>query len=996
MAVLLLVGAGWFVVRVELDGPNLAAKVASLLNKRMRGRIEIGSIEWPASGAKAAVSGGWIPVEIRDVKVWDDCALADADTDPEKLRTRNPDEDCTPDDKPDPDPHSVRKPRKLLLRTDRLTAELDAHALMFGNHDFVLRHVTMHGGEALIEQATEPYPLHAYNRTTVSIVSAFFPRMKAGFRAGIYADKPPPIFDLRDIHLDGVNLTVHIAPSSIKDGVRFGMTARIEDVDVDADPQPKDDAYLYMDGRDPLVQKFYFRLSVRGKHGQVRILDEGPREAFRIPGSHGVFGISNRNWARGRTAEYQIDLSSVELKRLAQLPVNWAHYDPKTGYDLIANSLEIDATIHTLPCKTDTGGEPDPKNGADLHITGGLDDYWDRPYDGKWDFHLDATNLGPTVRTCIKSTIGGDKMGGKILVSGPFIALPKITLDLHDVDVDIPLSKKEEPIALSIPELHGSIDLVNDEGYIDKSKARERTGKDPGEVLLSAKFGLKPYHATADVDILKPLDVGRFLPPRVVAGVGRYATGKLSVDGDIEEGFSLYDFDLGLGRKPGEHVVRVFVKPNEGQIFATDYFEHVKFEKIHFEGGQSRAIINGRLDYDEKEDPPWAPDITIEGVYPDLGYWLKVFGLPQFVQSAGGGGAVIHIKKNTVTVAAALKGVPCLGAVQANTSTNLGSNITDLRISSGGLGGKLEGTGVLDTSGNLAVIEKLHLTGTKLEAAKICGLSGIASGTLDTAELDLAGTIDANRAALDWAPLAKLYATAKHLRIKGETYSDASVCLNRADSMDRCRSTQLAVSPAAQSDCLTARSKGGFCAVARATRDRGGKLDATIASVPAVRSARSIVPAHLGGDVELSDIPMAVLEPFVGPSTIGGMFSTSLHLSGQLSAQKIAPQATGTIDLLRAWVGNGFIGDTQLQVAPASSGGGAPALQITGSLLSGALGINAIVGTSAPYPVDVVVSGRRIEVDQFMDLGKKLGVSEPVQAWASGSLRLHTELAPLN
>ena len=989
MAVLLVLGTAYFVVRVELDGPNLAAKVASLLNKRMRGRIEIGSIEWPASALKTAVSGGWIPVEVRDVKVWDDCALADSNADPEELRTRNPDQDCTPDDRPDPDPKSQRKPRKLLLRTDRVTAELDAHAAMFGNHDLVLRHVVMHGGEALIEQTTEPYPLHAYNRTIVSIVSAFYPRMKAGFRAGIYADQPPPIFDLRDIHLANVNLTVHAAPSTVKDGIRFGMTARIEDVDIDADPTPKNDAYLYMDGRDPLVQKFYFRLDVHGKRGQVRILDEGPREAFRIPGSHGVFGISNKNWARGRQAEYQIDLASVELKRLAQLPVNWSHFDPKIGYDLIANSLEIDGTIRTLPCKSDTGGEPDPKDGAELHITGGLDDYWDRPYDGKWDFHLDATNLGPTVRTCIKSTIGGDHMGGKILVSGPFVALPNIKLDLHDIDVDIPLSKTEEPIKLSIAEMHGGIDLVNDEGYIDESKARERSGKEPGEVMLSAQFGLKPYHARADVDVLKPLDVGRFLPARVVNGVGRYLTGKLSVDGDIETGFSIYNFDLGLGPTAKERRVRLFTT-NNGQLFATDYFEHIKLENIRFEGGQSRATTNGRIDYDATHDK-WTPDITIEGVYPDLGYWLKMFGLPAFVQSAGGG-AVIHIgPNNTVSVNATLKGVPCLDTVALQSTTR--GTTTSLKVSSAGFGGTLVGDGIITTPGGdaPAIIEKLHLTGTKLEASKICRVGDTVSGTLDTAELDLKGTIDPRRSPLDWATLAHLYATAKHLSIKGDAYSDVAACLNRPDGAQLCRSQPQAVTPAAQSDCTTAREKGGFCAVARATRDGGGGLDATIASVPANKQAR--IPAHLGGELDLYSVPMTILDAFVGKDTIGGALSASLQLSGELSAQKIAPTATGEVAWLRGFLGNAFTGDTQLQISPATSGN-TRAVLIEGAAMSGALGISIQVGTEAPYPVDAVISGRRVEVDQFMDLSKKLGLSEPVQAWASGTVRLHTELAP--
>ncbi len=69
-----------------------------------------------------------------DVKVWDDCVLSAEITpnDPDEVRTGDPNEDCTPDDRPDPDPASRRKPRKLLIAAPLITAEIDLHALMFG------------------------------------------------------------------------------------------------------------------------------------------------------------------------------------------------------------------------------------------------------------------------------------------------------------------------------------------------------------------------------------------------------------------------------------------------------------------------------------------------------------------------------------------------------------------------------------------------------------------------------------------------------------------------------------------------------------------------------------------------------------------------------------------------------------------------------------------------------------------------------------------------
>src|ERR1041384_1276629 len=142
-ALLLVVGAAFGILRIKFDGPDLGDNIASILNKRMRGRIEIGSIEWSTASLQKILTGGWVPLTVRDVRVWDDCALSAAVSGDEglELHTGDPNEDCTPDDRPDPDPASKRKPRKLLLHTDLLTAEIDVHAAMFGNHDLVFRHL---------------------------------------------------------------------------------------------------------------------------------------------------------------------------------------------------------------------------------------------------------------------------------------------------------------------------------------------------------------------------------------------------------------------------------------------------------------------------------------------------------------------------------------------------------------------------------------------------------------------------------------------------------------------------------------------------------------------------------------------------------------------------------------------------------------------------------------------------------------------------------------
>ncbi|MEO8840903.1 MAG: translocation/assembly module TamB domain-containing protein [Kofleriaceae bacterium] len=1004
----LLSSTAFAFLRIRLEGPDLADKIASVLNKRMRGRIEVGSVEWPTGALKTVATGGWVPVTVRDVKVWDDCVLSAEISagDPEGFRTGDPNEDCTPDDRPDPNPvpgAKPRKPRKLLISAPLLTAEIDIHALMFGHHDFVFRNLWVHGGEALLEQTREPYPLHAYDRTIVSIVTAFYPRMKAGFRAGIYADSPPPIFDLRDIHIEHLNLTVHMAPYTNKNGtIGFGMTARLEDVNADAastgitgvsaalhqiaqgrDPvlamapvfKSHDDNYLHMDATDPLIAKFYVRLALRGGHGRVRVFDEGPRGSFQLPIAGGVRSL-NDEWTKGRKAMYDIELSEVVLDRLAQMPTEWSHKD------YIANTLELDLRAHTLPCKGGDKGRGRDVDGADIHISGELENYWDRPYDGAWNLALELANLGPTLHTCIKSKMGGDNLGGRITLTGPFIASPKVTLDLHGLDYDLPLTSKAEPLHLTLAEVHGVVDLVNDQGSIEKTKAQIRGGKEPGEVMVSATFALKPYNAKASIDIVKPIDIGRFLPGRISTSVGRYLGGKLTAMGDVDKGFALEDFDLTLGPTPTSKLVRV----HRGRIFTENDFDTIGIQRVAIEAGRSHAVFDGLVDAVKA-----TLSITIDGDFPDLDVWLRRFGLPQFAKSAGGGQIVINgpIKSPTVGVRLNLGGVPCMDNLTLDAEVK-DQIATIHHVSSTGLGGQLDGNGVVSLA-TPKVIQKFHLEGRKLDAARLCGLAGIVSGTLDTVDVDVKRTtIVPNRSALDWLPTltAKLQAT--HLTVLDDPISNLSLCVNGSEDA-KCGADRAHLAADDPRQCSDAKARGGACVVAAAQRDRGGQFAAMIIDVPALRSGRNQIARHLGGTVAIEDVPLTVIDQFVGKGVLGGLFSATLHLQGTGNA----PQAEGTLWLIRSWLKHAFVGDGQMQITPIMVGK-MPSLFVRGTLLVGQVTISGTVGTVAPYPVDLSLTARRVEADPFIDLGKLLGLPTPVQAWASGTITVRTELAPLH
>lgn len=985
IAVLVVLGAAFAYLRAQLQGPGLGQKIAGVLNRHMRGRIEIGSVEWPTGALKTAITGGWVPFVVRDVKVWDDCVLSAelGRASPDQLRVGSPNDDCTPNDQPDPLPGSKRKPRKLLLNAPRITAEIDIHALMFGRHNFHFRNAWVHGGEVLLEQTREPYPLHAYDRTIVSIVTAFYPRMKAGFRAGIFADTAPPIFDFKGMHADHLNVTVHMGPYTVANGRSgFRLTARVENVTADAtstglpglqtaldsiragaEPATaigaalsgQNNNSLHIDATDPLVAKFHLDLALRGGRSHVRIFDEGPHHAFHLPTQTGA------SWFADRDAKYSLELAHLAVNRLAQMPA-------QGDRNKVANTLALDVTARTIPCGDDTG------RGADLHLSGELKNYWDRLYDGTWNLALDIKDAGATLHSCIKPQLGGDNLTGRIMLSGPFIAAPKVTLDLHGLDYNLALSKQAAPLQLTLAEVHGDIDLVNDQGSIDKTKALIQGGKEPGEVMLSASFGLTPYNARANIDIVKTIDIGRFLPPRVAASAGRFLGGQLTAVGDVDNGFALENFDLTLGPSPTAKLIEV----KNGRIFTDNAFDTIGIQRVNVRAGRSYAVFDGYVDTVRQE-----LNVSVDGNFPDLAVWLRRFDLPQFAQTAGGGQIVIKgsIKSPTVAVRLNLGGVPCIDdlAIEGHIKNQIA---TITRVRSRGLGGHVEGSGVVSLAGGTKVIERLQLRGTKLEASRLCGLSGIAKGTLNIVEADIKRTpVIPDRPALDWLGHVTAFIQADRVSILADSFSKLSLCVNRADD-PRCKTTaRLAANDPER--CADAADRGGACVIANADRDRGGRIASMIIDIPSQRTGRVTTPRHLGGTIDIDNVPLQI------GNALGGLFSTTLHLQGSGTA----PQAEGTLWLIRSWVKNALVGDSQLQVDPIRVGT-MPSLFIRGTMLGGELSISATIGTAPPYPIDLSLTGRRIEIDRFVDLSRQLGIGSPVQAWASGTVSVHTELAP--
>ncbi|MBK9070127.1 MAG: hypothetical protein IPL79_03870 [Myxococcales bacterium] len=423
-------------VRWRFHGQPLGGLVENLVNSRIRGQLAIGSVDWPIAQLGTLISGGWVDVQLNDVEVWDD-----------------------------------QVPRKLVAKVATITAQVDVHALLAPPHHFVFRHVKTQGGYVLIEEVEEPFPLHDFDRSTYSIMSAFYGAQQPSFRVGING-RSGTTWDIQDFSVRDFTVDLKIARD---DDEGFLYTSH--------STQVSSDGFLYYDGTDPLLSKMYFSLAPTAGPTVVRIFDNG------------------------RRADYEIPMAKVSLPRLAQLPHGW----PRSA---AANSLEV-AIAGTTSVATTADGTP--VEGASVTITGQLADWWDRPYDGRWDLHVKATNLGPTLGAIVSPSLHGEAVTASIDLTGPYAALPRVDVALSGLSYDVFVDAKSPPIELQLDTLEAYIDMVNYRGAVKKTVGRGAGG----ELLLTAEFGLsgRPY-TSADIVITKPFDIGRYLPREVRRAVG--------------------------------------------------------------------------------------------------------------------------------------------------------------------------------------------------------------------------------------------------------------------------------------------------------------------------------------------------------------------------------------------------------------------------------------------------------------------------------------------
>lgn len=897
------------VLRVGFHGEALAERLTAALNERMRGHLEVRSIEWELRDLRKVVTGGWVPVTIHDVELKDDSG-------------------------------------DVVFRTARLTTELDIHAIMFGRHDVVLRNIHVDGGWVKLKQTTEPYPMHAYDRTIVSIISAFYPRDRPTFAAGIYAAAPPPIFDLRDAHIRDVDLEIWSAPS--EQDTHFASVIALDGVDADG--------FMYMDPTDPLVPRMYFSLTPTAATGQLRI---------------------DNDVKTGR-ARYTIELRDVVIGRLAQLPTGW----PATT---VASSLELDITAHMTP----RDGAPAAEQ-ATLHLFGDLRNYWARPYDGTWDLRAEVANLGPTLNAAINPALRGANVSGAFGVSGPYIAPPKITWErVTGLEYDLALSAEEAPLRLRLGALNGDIDLVNDRGNLSKSVAEIYEGDGVGRIQLDGTFELAPYRPHLTIAIIDPIDLGRFvdrwMPPSIGRSLGHHLTGGFVVDGDPELALGLEQLELGLSAS--RDAARPITRVSGGRIVAEDTLTRLTLARDR--SGTPMTVQTGgtRLEFLGSANTRHETiDMTIDAQSSDLATWLRRFELPRLATAADRARITVRgdIASPVIAIDTRLRGVKAVGDLEL--VAQLSGNQVELQsVSTAGLGGQVRGRGQIrlgGTSGRDPYLERFELVGEGLSAERVAAATGNGPpvrGTIDHVDLRASGSLGGAMDLEQLLAMADGELRTREIEVGGEVFHDVGVCINRPEA----RACQRAEAPPTDDNlaaCRGALGRDGACLTATATRNGGGTIDAVLARDAARRGG------GLAGTVALADIPSQAIAALLGRQlALGGDISTELRVGGTIDA----PRASGAVALVRGWIGQTFVGDVDVAVVddPTTPG----AVRLAGSAMGGQLAVDATVGLTAPYPIDVALRGRRIEVDPIVDLQALVGAPFPIRAWATGRITLHAE-----
>ena len=445
LVVLLLVSVG--VARVLFHGERLADQVAAQLNAEIRGEVRIGSIEWPMAGLVGGLVRGWIPITVHDLEVYDEFG-------------------------------------DLVLKTDYATGELNAHNAL-SSRDLVLKNIVVPaGGYAKVKQVVEPYPESDFDKHTISLISAFYPKRPPAFRAGLGARKGR-IFDLLDYDVRGVTMEFDFPEKFY--AILYGISGQ---------------GGLRADGSDPIAKKLYYSLKPSAPLG--------------------VLQIGN---------DYEV-LTDVEISRLALVPGSFPR-------DAFPRDLEFELTA------TGTGGAKIAVTGAMLDQ--GVD-FFGGEYDIDVTIDQAELASQLIANRYLASPGSGEVEADSlaIKVSGP-VAAPKLALTLKDVvwrqnRIGGPTNGflSGPPLELTLANATASWDLATNSGALADTVVQGLGG----EAKLTARFNTVPLYLDATIDIEEAVDLRPYLPREVAQITGTsLAGGFRAVYRDVRQGQSEDEVD---------------------------------------------------------------------------------------------------------------------------------------------------------------------------------------------------------------------------------------------------------------------------------------------------------------------------------------------------------------------------------------------------------------------------------------------------------------------
>ena len=455
------------------------------------------------------------------------------------------------------------------------------------------------------------------------------PAEKAGFRAGIYADAPPPIFDLRDIHIADLNLTLHM--HAVHDGEagvgRLRRSPRGSRASTSTPVRdPANSSYLYMDPTDPLVAKFYVRLAVAARRGTVRILDEGPRATFRLPRAARSAAAAPRSTRRPGGARATSSRSPTSSSIASPSC-------PRSGRATTSSPTRSSSICTPARCparpprcrRPSRATAPTPHLGRAVQL------------------------LGPALRRRVEPPARrqGPRADRPVVHQPDDRRRPARRHDLADRAVrrvarDRPRphrrrhrrpARQDRGAAAAHPRRDPRQDRPGQRARATSRRPRRWSAAagSPARSTLSATFGLKPLQRQrAGRDRQGDRRRRGSCPP--IGPLGRFLQGRLRAIGDVDEGFELREFDLALGATPSEKALRV----HHGRLFTKDKFGSIRIENVYADAGKSHARSTARSTSTKRHET-----CRIDGDFPDLDVWLQRFGLPALFKSAGGGVIVI-------------------------------------------------------------------------------------------------------------------------------------------------------------------------------------------------------------------------------------------------------------------------------------------------------------------------------------------------------------------